>query len=252
MKTTCTSWCKQYSRQCGAPPLPPALPHAPKPAPSRSNKGSSRSGASGKNGKPPDPPRDKTAFNKAAKNLKQFLYEAKQQGIQAYLRNLTATDATDYSLWKATRGLKRPQTISPLRTVSGDWAKSDAQKTIMFADHFTSVFCPYPSVIPDAENHDILRTLTAPGLPTSPVKPFTIAEVHNAILRQRTTKSPGFDLINGKVLHELPAVGVRAITYLYNSILRTGYFPAQWKVSQIIPILKPGETARRSNLLQTD
>ena len=29
LKTTCTSWCKQYSRQRGAPPLPPALPHAP-------------------------------------------------------------------------------------------------------------------------------------------------------------------------------------------------------------------------------
>ena len=57
---------------------------------------------------------DKTAFNKTAKNLKQFLCEAKQQGIQAYLRNLTATDATDYSLWKATRRLIRPQTpISP-------------------------------------------------------------------------------------------------------------------------------------------
>jgi hypothetical protein len=30
---------------------------------------------------------------------------------------------------------------------------------------------------------------------------------------------------------------------LYNSILRTGYFPGQWQVSQIVTILKPGNPA---------
>jgi hypothetical protein len=40
-------------------------------------------------------------------------------------------------------------------------------------------------------------------------------------------------------LQELPEFGLRAITQLFNSILRTGYFAGQWKVSQVIPILKP-------------
>jgi len=34
---------------------------------------------------------------------------------------------------------------------------------------------------------------------------------------------------------------MRAITQLLNSILRTGHLPGLWKVSQIIPILKPGK-----------
>jgi hypothetical protein len=64
---------------------------------------------------------DKTAFNKAVNELKQLLYEEKQQAIQTYLASLTATDATDYSLWKATKRLKQPQpTIPPLRTVGGE------------------------------------------------------------------------------------------------------------------------------------
>jgi len=55
-------------------------------------------------------PQDKAAFNKAVKELKQLLYEEKQQAIQTYLSTLSATEATDYSLWKATKRLKQPQT----------------------------------------------------------------------------------------------------------------------------------------------
>jgi hypothetical protein len=88
-------------------------------------------------------PQHKTAFNTAAKNHKQLLYEEKQKNIKTYLTNLTATDATDFFLWRTTLRLKRPQTpISPLRTAGGEWAKGDAQKTIGFADHFEIVFQP--------------------------------------------------------------------------------------------------------------
>ena len=58
-----------------------------------------------------------------------------------------------------------------------------------------------------------------------------------------TKKAPDYDLITGRILKELPEVGLRAITFIYNSVMQTGYFPAQWKVSQIITILKPGKTA---------
>jgi hypothetical protein len=34
---------------------------------------------------------------------------------------------------------------------------------------------------------------------------------------------------------------MRAITQLFNGILRTGHYPNQWKVSQVIPILKPAK-----------
>ena len=72
---------------------------------------------------------------------------------------------------------------------------------------------------------------------------FTVAEVRVAINHLRTTKAPGYDLITGEILKKLPEVGLSAVTYIYNSILRTGYFPGQWKVSQIVTILKPGKPA---------
>ena len=60
------------------------------------------------------------------KELKQLLHDEKQKAIQTYLESLTATEATEYSLWQATKRLKRPQTpIPPLRTDEGEWAKRD-------------------------------------------------------------------------------------------------------------------------------
>jgi len=187
-------------------------------------------------------PQDKTAFNKAVNELKQLLYEEKQQAIQTYLTTLTASDATDYSLWKATKRLKQPQpTIPPLRTVGGEWAKSNMQKANLLAKHFEAVFQPYPSEMPPAEDQQILHALASPGLPPTPLRPFKKTEVRKAFKKLRPTKSPGYDLITGKVLQELPETGTRAITQLFNGILRTGHYPNQWKVSQVIPILKPGK-----------
>jgi hypothetical protein len=184
---------------------------------------------------------DKTAFNKAINELKQHLYEEKQHAIQTYLSTPTATGATDYSLWKASKRLKQPQkTFLPLRTIRGEWAKSDMQKTNLLAKHFETVFQPYPSDLPEAEDQLILNALTSPGLPSTPVRPFKITEVRNIIHKQLPAKSPEYDLITGKVLQELPETGMRAITQLYNGILRTVHYPNQWQVSQIIPIPKPG------------
>jgi hypothetical protein len=59
----------------------------------------------------------------------------------------------------------------------------------------------------------------------------------------RSTKAPRYDLITGDILKQLPRIGISAITYVFNSILRTGYFPGQWKVSQIVTIPKPGKPA---------
>jgi hypothetical protein len=100
--------------------------------------------------------------------------------------------------------------------------------------------------MPEAVDQQILNALTSPGRPSTPARPFKITEVRNTIHKQRPAKSPGYDLITGKVLQELPEPGIRAITQLYNGILRTGHYPNQWKVSPIIPTLKPGKPPEKA------
>jgi hypothetical protein len=38
----------------------------------------------------------------------------------------------------------------------------------------------------------------------------------------------------------LPIIGIKYLTQLFNAVLLKGCFPVQWKVAQIILILKPG------------
>jgi retron-type reverse transcriptase len=124
----------------------------------------------------------------------------------------------------------------------GGWAKSDPQKAHALADYFERVFQPH------APNHtgNVTQDTSLPQVPeppASPTKKFTVTEVREAIRKLRHTKAPGYDLINGLTLKQLPDIGLSAIVYIYNDILRTGYFPGQWKVSQIIPIHKHGKPA---------
>jgi hypothetical protein len=58
-------------------------------------------------------PRDKQTYNRLAKELKQLLITNRNSSFQQFLTNLTPTVETNYSLWKATRKLKRPQQHIP-------------------------------------------------------------------------------------------------------------------------------------------
>jgi hypothetical protein len=130
-----------------------------------------------------------------------------------------------------------------VRTKEGEWAKSDAQKANVLVDHFANVIKPYTSEMPEEQEREILRALETPGRLETTGKKFKATEVRSAIQQLRSRKAPGHDVITGKVLKELPDIGIRAITQIFNSVLRTGYFQGQWKVTQIIAILKPGKPA---------
>lgn len=54
-------------------------------------------------------------------------------------------------------------------------------------------------------------------------------------------KAPGYELITGRLLCEIPDECLKLITMIFNSIIRVGYFPSQWKVASIIVIPKPGK-----------
>jgi hypothetical protein len=59
-----------------------------------------------------------------------------------------------------------------------------------------------------------------------------------AINHLNPKKSPGYDLFTGNILKELPIIGIKYLTQLFNAILLINYFLTQWKVAQTILILK--------------
>ena len=187
-------------------------------------------------------PNEKTKYNRACKQLKHLLNEIKNQSIQDYLSNLTATEATDYSLWKATKCLKRPQTsIPPIKTLKGKWARSNPEKATAFAEHFENVFKPFPSKCSTEEEKFIHEYLRTPIEQIQNIKPIKVAETSNVIHNLNTKKTPGIDSITGQILKELPSKAKRYLTILFNAMLRLKIFPQQWKIAQIILIPKPGK-----------
>jgi len=187
-------------------------------------------------------PMDKQILNRATKEIKNALYDMKNACIQNYLKNLTATEITEYSLWKATRSLKRPaQHIPPIKKPDDSWARSDTEKTLVFAEHIKEVFKAH-NHSPSGSDTEILKYLHAPYQLSPQIKYFKINEVKQIIkLDLSTKKAPGYDKITGKLLQEATEDCIQLITYILNGILRLGYFPDQLKVAEIILIQKPGK-----------
>ena len=86
-----------------------------------------------------------------------------------------------------------------------------------------------------------MQTLNAPFQMLQPIKHFSPKEVGREIEKLNSKKASGYDLINAKVLKELPQKGVIAITQIYNAIIRIQYFPIQWKYAKIIFVAKPNK-----------
>jgi len=189
-------------------------------------------------------PEMKTKLNKAIKEIQTMLKDEKEQVIEHYLKGLSATEITDYSLWKATKRLKRPQiSNSPIRTPESAWAKSNIEKAKLFADYLERVFTPNPGNKKLEADREILQFLNERCQQKIATDKFTIKEVKKVIMIEiDPKKSPGYDLITGRILKELSDVGLKYLTQLFNAVLRTSFFPLQWKVAKIIMIPKLGKS----------
>jgi len=178
-----------------------------------------------------------------------LIYYRLRTKLQTALRNvnndtfahyLTFLSLKDNTLWKAKKRLKRPQImIPPLRNADGSWAKNDDDKAKTFAVHLQQVFTPHHLLNPtDAA---IPAFQDVPSQMSLPIKPFSPNEVVEANAHTNVSKTPGYDLISGKVLKELPKKAITVLTILYNSMFRPSYYPLLWKFAQIIMVPKAGK-----------
>lgn len=181
-------------------------------------------------------PADKTILNNKTQQLKRKIQKIKEDFINNYFTNLTADEETEYSLWRATRKLKRPVThIPPLRKSDGGWARNSKEKADIFADHLEDIFKPneiQPNMLLDAitNQENIHIHLVTPKEVTN--------EIKNNL---NSKKAPGFDLITGEILKELPRKGFVMLTYIINAVFRLKHVPSSWKVAEVIMLPKPGK-----------
>lgn len=187
-------------------------------------------------------PQDKTAFNKAAAELKQYLSDIENDTIQSHLERLRPSLNNEHSLWKAVKTSQKPQLAQhPLKTGNHSWAKSDEEKAEAYAAFLSDVFTPNDDLGTDAIDQEVRTFLKSDLQLSPPISCCTPAEVRRIIQGLESKKAPGFDLITAEVLRQLPRKAILLITALFNGILRTSWYPSAWKVSQITMVPKPGK-----------
>ncbi|KAL1116709.1 hypothetical protein AAG570_005181 [Ranatra chinensis] len=126
----------------------------------------------------------------------------------------------------------------------GTWAKSDSEIANLFGTHLSNIFVPHPDNPDPTHTRTVLNDLDSPLPMSVPPPAFSPSEVKYAISKLPTKKAPGFDLITSTILRQLPKKAILFLTYIYNSVLRTTYFPLLRKFSQIKMIPKPNKPAK--------
>jgi len=105
----------------------------------------------------------------------------------------------------------------PIKNMDGSWARNNGQKVLRFAEHLENIFQPNTTerteVLPDVIRQDSVEIpLTSP------------AEVKREIKTNiNPKKSPGFDLITGQILKELPRKSLVKLTNLINASFHLKY-----------------------------
>ena len=88
----------------------------------------------------------------------------------------------------------------------------------------------FPSQLSVMEEETLHNDLNVPHQTVLLMKEMRINEVKNVIqYKINPKKSPGYDLITGKILKKLFQKGLRAVIQIYNAILQTEYFPFNGK-----------------------
>lgn len=181
-------------------------------------------------------PQDKTRLNNLTQQLRRIIKEVKNKSINLYLKKLTNDKSTDYSLWKAAKNLKRPiAAIPPIRKLDGKWARDNKEKAKLFAEHLEKIFQVNTGEEDEDLNVEPIQEQEEIAL-TNPAE--VKKEIKNNI---KSKKAPGYDLITGQILKQLPEKAIVKITNLINAAFRLKYVPKLWKVAEVIMIPKAGK-----------
>ena len=104
--------------------------------------------------------------------------------------------------------------IPPIRKTDGTWVRNNEQKAQGFSEHLEHTFQPQEiQEETETTSEDIVQE-------NDEINPTTTAEVNNEINKiLNTKKAPGFDLITGEVLQQLPRKATVKITKHINAVL---------------------------------
>lgn len=145
--------------------------------------------------------------------------------------------------WRVAKVLKsKPKPIPPL-IVNEQKFLTNREKACVVSKHFSAshnlgrdIISPMePTVSEAVRNLDNVLS----ELPRD--KRISVEEVKNNIKFSRNMKAPGMDGVFNLVLKKLGPSAYSMLTKVLNRCLELAYFPNQWKLAKVVPVLKPGK-----------
>ena len=141
-------------------------------------------------------------------------------------------------MYKLASGRLRNKTaLTTLQTQNGTYT-TDINSTIkQMIVHFT----PEDNGCSDSEHHKRIRQQITEAPDISNNEEFTQEEILAALAKFNPQKAPGEDGLTSEILLKTFKCFPSFLTEIYNTCLREGCFPKQWKRSSIFPMVKPGK-----------
>jgi len=213
-------------------------------------------------------PEARRLYNAAQNKLKKALIKLKNKNINKIFEGIDTQDRYSMQkLWRLTNKLK--QQVQPNYSIkipitgntgvdAGNgrgansrvaWTKTTAEKAEAFATHLEDRFSPKFSNT-EGERDEIRNSLRQNILHKQQqlavdqqydCSPITLNELKIEIQALELAKSPGEDKIDNRLIKCLPQKALEYLVIIYNSIIKYGHFPKQWKHAGITLILKPGK-----------
>jgi len=107
-----------------------------------------------------------------------------------------------------------------------------AETINVMMEHFT----PADDEETDSDYHKLISARNTIKVTTEDYKPFTTAEILDAIHEMNRNKAPGEDGITREILERACNLLTEATTAMYNGCLRTACFPRTWNRANSYPL----------------
>ena len=152
--------------------------------------------------------------------------------------NLTSSANPWNEVYKIAAEKRKKNTQLTTLSKPDGYLTKDTSETLQ---HMLEHFVPEDKLTDDNDQHTQTRLQTQAPVDTADDKEFTIGEIGNVIGSMGIKKAPGEDGITGEIYKSTFQIFPRYITALYNRCLSRGVFPARWKRTKLIAIIKPGK-----------
>lgn len=190
----------------------------------------------------------KTELNRLTELVKAKLADHRAESWEAHIASITDEVPSIHRLCKQLGTIAEP--VRPLLDDNGALKYAARDRAEIFARSLEQQFRPNPDTNPQhtAEVQQHLRDyFEEPMAPQEDPLYFSPSQVQRTIRYHcNPKKAPGPDNISNKALRQLPLCTVAAVTRLFNGILRSGHFPTNWKIGQVIVLPKPGKDRRKA------